>query len=252
MADEEKKVDTETTTEVIPEEKKTDGTDPEGKPEGEPTDTTIDYKARFEVERKAREESDKKIAEMKEKARERWKTKEDEIEGEKTEFGLEPDEKPLTARQLEEILAKQQQDMQQTFQANKIEQLADAVTGNQDEKNLILEIHKNRTWPSYLSLEQQIKESYAIANSERIIGENEELKRALLGKNMTNKNSANTHHDALPGGDPKMSAADKMAIEQSGYVYNNITRRYEKKLGGGEMLIYSPKTKQTYRQKASK
>ena len=217
-----------------PESEKDEGTEDE-----KALDTTIDYKAELEKERQAREKAEKALAgDRFKKSKEKREVVEEESE--------EDEEQPLTPSQLEARLAQERQQTEKIFLAREANQIAGQMAGSEDEKALILEVFKNRSFPSHLSLQEQIEEAYLIANRKKIVGENSELKRALLGKAGVNTDTATTHHDESKGTEPKIAPQDAKAIKEAGFAWNTTSRRYEKKLKNGQILIQDPKTKQTY------
>lgn len=211
--------------------------------EADSSSSQIDYDAELKKEREAREKAEKSAAEKDFKLRE-LKRKQGDDKGDLD------DDKPLTGKELQAILAEERLQTQKTVQSARAEELAKKYTTNDTELKLILEIHKNRTFPQHLSLEDQIEESYVIANRKKIIGENSELKRALRGKGGVDNNPASTHRDAPVVGEPQLSSADKQALTAVGFVYNGTNRRYEKKLSNGNILVRDSKTRQTYMVKA--
>lgn len=204
----------------------------------EPNEESKQLKAQLKIEREAREKAEAAAAELAYKRREekRKEPKEEEDEDE---------EKPLTSKSLQVILAKEREAIRKEALASKAETIASSMTGDETERDLILEVFKNRSFPSHLSLEEQIEESYIIANKKRIMGENSELKRALRNKGNVSTDSSTTHHDAPTGSVPKLEQGEAMVMAQTGFKYNANARRYEKKLSNGQVLVQDPKTKQT-------
>jgi hypothetical protein len=197
-----------------------------------------DFKSELERERKARAEAEKAAADLAFKLRDKKRRGEDE-----EDYG---DEKPLTASQLQAILAEERQATEKKLTTMEADKIASSMSGSDEEKELILEIHKNRSFPSHLSLAEQLEEAYLIANKKKIIGENNELKRALKGRQGVNNNSASTHHDEPVTSQPKISGADAQALSQSGFAWNGTTRRFEKKLSNGKKLVIDQKTKKPF------
>jgi len=196
----------------------------------------IDYEAELAKEREAREKAEKALAEK------RFKFSKEKREA-KPEEDEEEEEKPLTKRELQELLSEERQKTTKVLQSTRIAEIAGKYATSDAEKNLYIEIHTNRTFPEHLTLDEQMEEVYAIANRKKLIGERNEALRALKSKSGVNDNPANTHQDSPKGGEPKDSA-DLIAIKQVGYAWNGTTRLYEKKINGG-VLVYDPKTKNT-------
>jgi len=219
------------------EESESDEEESEEEDESTPSDN-IDYAAELERERKAREAAEKAAADNAFKLREVKRKKEEENDDD-TE-----DDKPLTAKQFQELLAKERQANQRIIQEARITDIVKKFSDNEDERQLIVEIHKNRTFPDHLSLEEQLEEAYVIANRKKIMGERSELMRALKSKSGVNNNAAGTHHDA-PKSEPKIPADIKASLTKVGYVYNNVTKQMEKKLKTGKTLVFNLQTRQT-------
>jgi len=196
--------------------------------EEEDSNVDIDYKAEAEKERQAREKAEKALADKRFKdAEARRKLEEDD------EDDLDEDEKPLTRKELDAILDKDRKE--QTM--SKAIEIATNISGSGDEAELIMEVYKSRTFPAHLTLEQKLQEAYLIANAPKIIGQNDELKRALKGKGLSSKDTAGTHHDKPKGSEPQISNADKTVLQQVGFKWNGTNRRWEKKLNNGQTLV---------------
>lgn len=205
--------------------------------EAQHNDNKIDYEAELAKEREAREKAEKALADKRFKEAERKR---------KEGSGDDDETKPLTKAELRELLAEERQATQKEVRSVRAEEIAKGLTGSEAEKNLVLEIFKNRTFPPHLSLEEQLEESYVIANRKKLVGERNEALRALKGKDGVNKDAAGTHHDAPPGKEPQLSAQDKAAVTAVGVVWNATSKRYEKKLKSGKILVWDVKNKQTY------
>jgi len=205
-------------------------------------DNDIDYEAELKKEREAREAAERALANKRFKAAEKKRKTEDE---EYVETDEEDEDLPLTKAGLQKILAEERQFNQKNLQRIQAEEIAKSLTGSEAEKNLVLEIHKNRTFPSHLSLSEQLEESYVIANRKKLVGERNEAMRALKGKDGVNKNPAGAHRDSAPSKEPKISPQDATAFKAAGFVWNGVSRNYEKKLPNGDLLVRDSKTKQT-------
>ncbi|MEK7578128.1 MAG: hypothetical protein AAB456_00185 [Patescibacteria group bacterium] len=197
-----------------------------------------DYEAELAREREARKKAEDALADRRFKESERKRKEEDEGTGDN------PDDKPLTASQLEQILSRDREANRKEVRNVQATEIAGKLATSEVEKNLIVEVWKNRTFPEHLTLDEQIEEAYAIANRKKLIGERNEALRALRGKDNINTNPAATHHDAPKAGAPKLSPADQTATTAAGFIWNGVTRRYEKKLARG-LLIIDPQTKKT-------
>jgi hypothetical protein len=203
--------------------------------EAQNVDNKPDYDAELKKERDAREKAEKALAEK------RFK----DSQNKKRDDDPEDLDKPLTRKELQEVLISERQENQKIIQSTRIDTIAKSLSGSEAEKNLIIEIHKNRTFPSHLSLEEQLEESYVIANRKKLIGERNEALRALKGKDGVNRNPATTHQETRPGSEPKIAPQDAQAFKDAGFVWNGTSRQYEKKLSNGDLLVRDSKTKQT-------
>lgn len=195
------------------------------------------YDDDLQRERKAREAAEKAAADAAFRAR----------EGRRDD----DDDKPLTRAEYQALLAEERQITQREIHRVRIDEKVRALAGSNEEANLMIEVSKNRTFPSHYSAEEIAEEVYAIANRKRLIGERNEALRALAGRDGVDRNAAGTHHDAPKGGEPKLSDADKSVYASAGFSWNGNTRRYEKKLSGGRIIIKDPKTKRVYLQESS-
>ena len=159
-------------------------------------------------------------------------------EGEKSS----EDDRPLTRKDIEDVesrIEKRNLEIQALT-------LARQLATSPKEAELIVEKWRNRTFPSSLSLSEQIEESYAITHRKKIIGERNEALRALQGKSGVNDNPAGTHHSESKGREPQLAGNDKAAIQLAGFVFNTTSQRFEKKLPDGSILVMDNKTKKTY------
>lgn len=186
--------------------------------------------AALKREREAREKAEKAAAETSFKLREERRRQKEEPE--------EVDEdKPLTAKDLQRLMAEERETTQKMLQESETKKLAEGLSENPTEQALILEVYKNRSFPAHLSLSEKLEEAYLIANKDRVFGENKELKRALLGKRTVSKDTASTQQDEPAGSKPKLAPADAQEYERTGYTWNDKQRRWQKKLSNGQILV---------------
>ena len=220
-----------------PESEETEG-EPEEPKEGEEEEPLkIDYEAELAKEKELR---DKKQV-LADDAFKRREQKREEEGGEPKE------EKPMTASEMRALLAEERQLAHKEIQADLIKEKARKLAGSDVEANLIVEIHRNRTWPEGLSLDEQVEEAWAIANRKRIFAQNEELKRALRGKSNVSLGEQGTYRKSPAAGEPKLSPQDATALKQAGMVWDATKQLYAKSLGGGKKhLFYDPKTKKRF------
>ena len=191
----------------------------------------IDYDAEIEAEKKRGKPDPAK-------AKDAFKERKEKREGE--------EDKPLTKRELQEILAEERKQNQ----SREAFTLARTLAGSDKEAQLVVEKWKNRSFPGDLSLEEQIEESYVITHRKKLLGERNEALRALRNKSGVNKNGAGSYREGTKGNQPKTSAEATNAFKAAGYTWNGTSRQFEKKLADGSMLVRDAKTKQVRRVKA--
>jgi hypothetical protein len=201
--------------------------------------STTDYSA--ELEKELAIANEKAIKAEKALAEKRFKNSEKKREDEEDN-----DDKPLTKAELSEILAENEQKNKKVIQKQNAEALADRLAGSEDEKKLILAKWENRTFPANYSLEEQIKESYVLANGNKLIAERDEALRALKGKSGINRDTAENHIEPQPTKDSEITGDLKTVIGRRGFVFNNQTKQYEKTTANGKKLIYDKKTGAVY------
>ena len=194
----------------------------------------IDYKKKLEEEQERRKNAEKALAE------DRYKNSKQNREEEEE---LDDDDKPITKAELLRINEEERQKTDKMLNQERIESIASALSVNEDEKALALEIHKNRTFPSGMTLKEQMEEAFVIANKGRLIGERNEALKAL--KNKPSSNASSTRQDIEDGNEPSIEGNIKVSLSRKGFVYNSALKRYEKKLPNEKMMVFDVKTKKT-------
>lgn len=194
-------------------------------------------------ERKRADDAERAAADaafkLRDKKRKEKEGKEDDDDGEDDD----DEDKPVTRREMADLLDRNTQKTRKEMQATIIAETAKKIAENPTEAALIIEIHKNRTFPAGMPLEEQLEEAQAIANRKRTAQQNAELKRALQGKENAGDDAAGTHRDGAPSGTPHMNSADSRAILAAGYKWDGRTKLFVKQLAGGKKLLtYDPKT----------
>lgn len=198
------------------------------------TEEQTDWKAELAKEREAREKAEKALAE------DRYKAAHPKAEETTEEVD---EDKPLTAKELDARLARERQETRKVLEAKAIQDIATNMANSPEEAALYVEIHRNRTFPSNLTLQEQMEEVYAIANRKKLTAQIGELTRAVRAKQTTKTNSASTHHDAQDVDEPKISQPDAQAMKAAGMTWDGKSQTYIKKLPGGKTLFFDPKTK---------
>jgi hypothetical protein len=150
---------------------------------------------------------------------------------------VDEEDRPVTRKELERFLAEQQQRIVLESQEDKIVQISEEVAGSAQEAEFVRAVHANRVFPAGMSLREQMQEAYAIANAKRIAARNAELTRKIISQQNASKNTATTHRDPQKGTEPELAPDLKASLVRSGYTFNGTTRRYEKKLPNGKILV---------------
>ena len=212
--------------------------------ETEADEDSKQYKALLNKEREARKKAEKATADYAFKLREKARKKDEDYLDEFGDELEEKKEKMMTAGEMRAILAEERELTRKEFSIGEARKIAGMFSSSETEKELILEVYNNRTFPSNLSVEEKIEECHLIANKKKIYGENRELKRALKGKSAVMSSGANAHHDTEDSKKPKMSSADSSELARVGFKWNSTANRFEKKLSNGDILIKNNKSSQ--------
>lgn len=224
-----------------PEPEKTDADEAKEPLEGvEEPEKEIDYEARLKEEReRGRQEGAADLAfKLRDKKRKGEPEPEDDIDV------VEEEDKPITKKELSEILKKNTQETEKRLLSGQISDKVKKFTSNESEAQLIIEIHKNRTFPENLSLDEQLEECYAIANKKRFPALNSEMKRALGSKETKSDDPSGSYREPQKGtGEPKLSSNDSEAYAGVGLVWNAQRGIYWKPIANGKKhFCKDPKT----------
>ena len=186
-------------------------------------------------ERERREKAEKALADQRfHEAEERRKKK---------EAGEEIDEKPLTPSELRAILAEDRQSTQKELLGSQIAEKAKKLSDSPEEAELIVEIHRGRTFPAHMTLDEQLAEAKAIGLGKKLMAQNDELKRSLRGKESVVIDSGSTHKDVPKPGEPKLDPQDKAELQRLGFAWDG--KYFSKKLANGKTLSRDWRTKKT-------
>src|SRR3990167_1950879 len=172
-----------------------------------------DYEAIAKQERERREAAERAAADAAFKLREAKRKKDEEEEEEEDE------EKPITASQLQAVLAKERVENQKILQTGQALEYARALTTSEAEAQAAVEIWRNRVNPTG-SIETDIKFAIGGLNADRLLAQNAELRRAVKSKETRSDNPANTEHEEAKGSIPKLSPADLKAMRDAGWVWD--------------------------------
>lgn len=200
----------------------------------------IDWKAELAKEKAAREKAEKELAARSFQEREA-----------KRKAGDDDDdaggEKPLTARDLAAFEDRIKQQTQKELEASRIKEFAGSLATNDDEANLIIEVHKNRTFPSNLTLEEQLQEAHAIIHGKKFAAKAAELARALKSKDTASRGATSEHRDAPIADEPQLSSAEATALKDAGMAWDPKRGAYKKAIAGGKKnYFFDPKTKKRW------
>lgn len=194
------------------------------------TDKDIDFDAELEKEQKNKPDLGKAKVAFKERKEKRKEDTDDESED---------DEKPLTRKEMQAMLATAEKKTLVTTAF----QIAKSFAASDKEAQLIVAKWENRTFPSNVPLSEQIEEMYAVVHRKKIIGERNEAMRGLKGKTASNKDGAEAARESKVVVASKIAPDIMVVIKQSKLVQNPTTKRWERKLPGGKFLIYDQKSK---------
>ena len=194
------------------------------------------YEDELKREQDARIAAEKAASDFAFKAREAVK---------KGEFHSDDQEQPLTKAELQQILQEERNFSTREIMRDRTEERIRTFASSETELNLMVELSKSRSFPSHYTSDDIAEEVYAIANRKRLKAERDEALLALKSRDNEYGGSGG-HHDSPRAGEPKIAAGDKQAYSSAGFTWNGTTRKYEKKLTNGNLLVKDPATKQTY------
>ena len=193
----------------------------------------IDYEALAKEERERREAAERLLAEDRyNSSRNKRETEEERIAREALEA---EDEKPITAKELPAILARERQLTQKEAQGERALDIARANTSSEAEAQAAVLFWKNRVVPTG-NLEEDMKFAIGGLNSKKIVAKNAELARALRAKDGLSSDIPSEHRDGLPNEAPKLP--DNSPLKEYKYMGNNV---YSIKLKNGKTLFRNAK-----------
>lgn len=190
------------------------------------TEESKQLEAQLQKEKEAREKAEKAAADANFKLREKQRKVAE--AGEEDEGG----EKPLTRAEVQAMMDSNNK----VAQEEEMKAIVAQMTDDDKERELVLLTHKNRSYPSHLSLKEQLDEAYLVANKDKIQGQNQELMRALAGKKNASTDGSQTYHDSPRGSEPSLAPADKAELASQGWKWNGKSKRHEKKLSKGLLI----------------
>ena len=201
--------------------------------------TQEEIEAELAKEKEARKKAEDALADRAFKLR-KSKRKEGEEEGE-----VEEEEKPLTATDLKGILHQDRQETLKEFKGAEILQKAKDLASSDKEAELMVETHRNRTFPAHLSIDEQMDEVYAIVNRKRLLAQNEELKRKITSKETVTTSEEGDYRET-PASTVKAPADVKQQLIDKGFTEDKVKGVFKKTIAGGTKTLYKdPKGKGT-------
>lgn len=211
----------------------------ETKESGEEKEPSQDeWKKLAQQEKERADKAQKALAEARYKKSEARRKQADDETVEEPE---EEEDKPLTASQLEKILARERAETEKKVLASRTVEIARDLAESDDEAEAIVAIYNNTIFDENLSHEEKVRRSFYIAHGPRLTAKILELRRSLRSKETKKKGSSeDTHRDGPKQGEPKLSAQDKAEYERMGFKWSG--KRFEKKLSNGKFLVKNPKS----------
>lgn len=170
----------------------------------EESKTQIDYKAKLEEERRRREKAEAKLVELKQE-RKTAQTQEEVIDVDSRIAEIE--------QRMSEKLEQRVREIQFQSQEQRYESLVASVSSSDDEAELIKHILKNDINPSG-DIERDVRRAKLLANEDKVITENSELKRALATRKTVG--GISTTGQRLREDKPVWSAKDIKFAKQAG------------------------------------
>jgi hypothetical protein len=201
-----------------------------------PNSENVDWREEAKKERERRKNAERALAEKRWRNNKKKKDQDDEEADD--EEGDDPD-RPVTLRDLETVLSRRER----TSNADRIREVASDLTGDPDKAEYIIEIHANRTFPSDMSLREQLEESLAIADRKHLVSKNSELKRALRSRDLASRNGGGSHRKGNEGTHPKVEKSLEQSLKNAGFAYDPKMKFWKKKLPSGQHLFKDARTK---------
>ena len=198
------------------------------------TKDEIDYDSEIEAERKRGKPDPIK-------AREAFKERQAKREVHEEVIEESDEDKPLTTSQFRALMAEERK-VSAESQAISV---ARTFTTNEKRAQLIVAKWKNRSFPSDMSLNEQIEEMAGAVHFKYEKAKNGELIRALKSKDGVTTGYASTQRDGQESPSTK-SDVDKAAYTRAGFKYDAKNKVWKKKLPNGLSLIKDPKSKRSW------
>jgi hypothetical protein len=201
----------------------------------------IDYEAEAKREKDRADAAERALAEDRYQFSKKKRSEKESDEGEDAGEGEE--EKPLTSRQLSQMLDERDRRNEKRMQESVALNIARQNTGSESEAQAALTFWRTRVIPTG-NLEEDIQFAIGGLNGRRLAAKNQELNRSLRGKRTMSDDAAGSHRDAAPGTAPKLAPSYVASLHQQGYTWDSTLRKYKKEIANGKkLLLLDPKTK---------
>lgn len=162
----------------------------------------------------------------------RVETKSDDSEPEGDD---EDDDRPLTRKEMEKMLAEREQKILRQGSLKEATTLARSFVETDDEAKYAAALWEHVQLP-FDSMEEQMRFIIGGMNSSRLLAQNSELKRTIQSKTLARKNTATTMKDATIN-TPKIKADVKSALERTGFKYDTTKKAWSKTLANGRKMF---------------
>ena len=199
----------------------------------------VDYSQKLDAERK-RIADKVKAAEAFRERRQRREA-DDPHEGEEAH-----DDEKLTVQELIRILDERDRKHEERFFHDKMEQAARELASSDEEASAIVQYAQSRIVPTG-DYQEDIRLAFGALNYERLVAQNKELKRALIGKTTVRKDTITEGERDNTSSEPKnISAADRALLKNSGFSWDSQRKVYKKvNAKTKRKIIFDPRTQIT-------
>ena len=151
-----------------------------------------------------------------------------------------PEDKPLTKRELEDILANERKENLKISQESRALEVARKLTTSEAAAKAAVAYWKTRIVPTG-DIEEDISGAIGMMEHKKVVAQNAELARALQARDGVTNVVLETHMDSPPGSEPQLAPDIKASLNRAGYTYDAKARVYKKKLPSGKFLIKDPR-----------
>lgn len=200
----------------------------------------IDYSQKLNAEKKRIADKFKAAEAFRERKSRRSNDSADESED------TQHDEEKLTVQELIRILDERDKKHEERFFQDKMETAARELASSDDEAAAIVQYAQTRIVPTG-DYQEDVRLAFGALNYERLVAQNAELKRALIGKTATRKDAVSEgEHDSTSSEPKNVSAADRALLKNSGFTWNAGRKVYQKvNEKTKRKIIFDPRTQIT-------